>query len=153
MSIVQSQLPGAAVVDLFAGSGALGLEALSRGAARADFVEQAPESLRALHANIEALDARERAQVHRGDALRFARRLEAGQYDVAFADPPYGHGSAAALAEIWLRVRFAGVLGVEHAHGEPMPPGGAVRRYGSTVITFYQADDDASAADTDEEEA
>jgi 16S rRNA (guanine966-N2)-methyltransferase len=137
MSIVQPQLPGAAVLDLFAGSGALGLEALSRGAASAVFVEIAPQSLRALGQNIDALGAGEFAMVRRTDALRFAESLPAHAFDIAFADPPYGHGAAARLAELWQRTRFARLLGVEHRSGEPMPPGGDSRRYGSTVVTLY----------------
>lgn len=139
MSIVQPRLAGARVIDLFAGSGAVGLEALSRGAASAEFVERAAPSLRALRANIAALDAGDRSVVRRADALRVADGLAAGAYDVAFADPPYGQGLAAAIAERWLAVPFAGVLGVEHAAGEPMPPGGATRRYGSTALTVYTA--------------
>src|ERR671924_2431477 len=71
MSILQNDIPGARVLDLFAGSGALGLEALSRGAARVDFVELSGRSLRALRSNIDALGAASEATVHRGDALRF----------------------------------------------------------------------------------
>jgi 16S rRNA (guanine966-N2)-methyltransferase len=137
MSVVHPWLAGARVIDLFAGSGALGLEALSRGAASADFVEQAAPSLRALRANITALGAGDRARVRRADALRVAMGLAAGAFDVAFADPPYGHGLAAAIAERWLAVPFAAVLGVEHAATEEMPAGGATRRYGSTALTVY----------------
>jgi 16S rRNA (guanine966-N2)-methyltransferase len=140
MSIVQPRLPGAAVLDLFAGSGALGLEALSRGAARAVFVDIAPASLRALRDNIDALGAGQAATVRRADALRFAAALPAGAFDVAFADPPYGLGAAARLAAIWQATPFAGLLGVEHRAGEPMPDGGDSRRYGSTVITFYESE-------------
>jgi 16S rRNA (guanine966-N2)-methyltransferase len=140
MSIVQPQLPGAAVLDLFAGSGALGLEALSRGAASAVFVEIAPQSLRALGENIDALGAGGVATVRRTDALRFAESLPAHAFDIAFADPPYGHGAAARLAELWRRTPFARLLGVEHRFGEPMPPGGDSRRYGSTVVTLYTND-------------
>src|SRR5580765_3157247 len=82
MSIVAPSLPGARVVDLYAGSSALGLEALSRGAERVDFVELAPASLAALRANIEALDVDDTVRVHRADALRFAQRLERGAYDL-----------------------------------------------------------------------
>jgi 16S rRNA (guanine966-N2)-methyltransferase len=139
MSIVQRHLPGAAVLDLFAGSGALGLEALSRGAATAVFVEIAPASLRALRDNIDALGAGEAATVRRADALRFVESLPAHAFDVAFADPPYGHGSAARLAELWAATPFARILGVEHRVGERMPPGGDSRRYGSTVLTFYES--------------
>src|SRR3712207_1186240 len=139
MSIVQRRLPGAAVLDLFAGSGALGLEALSRGAVSAVFVEIAPESLRVLRENIDALGAAETSTVRRADALRFAESLAPHAFDVAFADPPYGHGAAARLAEIWHATPFARLLGVEHRAGEAMPEGGDSRRYGGTVITFYES--------------
>src|ERR687895_1489791 len=75
MSIVHPELPGARVLDLFAGSGALGLEALSRGAASATFVELNAPSLQALEENIAALGVQDAVTVHRGDALRFAERL------------------------------------------------------------------------------
>src|SRR6188472_2795320 len=89
MSILQSEIPGARVLDLFAGSGALGLEALSRGAAAADLVEHSAASLAALKANIAMLGAGENARVVRADALRFVNTLRPGTYDIAFADPPY----------------------------------------------------------------
>jgi 16S rRNA (guanine966-N2)-methyltransferase len=139
MSIVQPSLPGARVIDLFAGSGALGLEALSRGAARADFVEITPASLAALKTNIESLGAQTRARVHRADALRFAARLEADAYDVAFADPPYNLGMAERLASLWLLRPFAAILGVEHDAHEALPAGGDTRLYGSTAITLFRA--------------
>jgi 16S rRNA (guanine966-N2)-methyltransferase len=139
MSIVQPQLPGAAVLDLFAGSGALGLEALSRGAASAVFVEIAPASLRALGDNIDALGAAQVAIVRRADALRFAESLPAHAFDVAFADPPYGHAAARRIAELWQSTPFARLLGIEHRVGEQMPDGGDSRRYGDTVVTFYEA--------------
>lgn len=138
MSILGARLPGARVLDLFAGSGALGLEALSRGAATTDFVEIAPRSLRTLGANIEALGASEQATVHRQDAVRFVTALEPYAYDVAFADPPYGLGLAQRIAERWVEAPFAATLGIEHRHGEPMPAGGDTRRYGNTAITFYR---------------
>ncbi len=139
MSIVQPHLVGARVLDLFAGSGALGLEALSRGAISADFVEASVASLRVLRENVAVLGAGDRAQVHRADAIRFVRALGQASYDVAFADPPYGEGLAARIAEAWVTTPFARVLGVEHGVGETMPltPGGETRRYGDTAITFY----------------
>jgi 16S rRNA (guanine966-N2)-methyltransferase len=140
MSIVQPRLPGARVLDLFAGSGALGLEALSRGAASAVFIEIAPGSLRALGDNIAALGARGVATVRRADALKFAESLPPHAFDVAFADPPYGHGAAARLAEVWRATAFARLLGIEHRAGEAMPPGGDSRRYGGTTVTFYDSE-------------
>jgi 16S rRNA (guanine966-N2)-methyltransferase len=139
MSIVHASLPDARVLDLFAGSGALGLEALSRGAQHAHFVEVAPASLRSLRANIAALGAGDRASVECDDALRVMARLAPGSYDVAFADPPYADGLAAAVATYWLAVPFAAILGVEHAATNSMPDGGSTRRYGSTAVTIYRA--------------
>ena len=139
MSIVQPRLPGARVLDLFAGSGALGLEALSRGAARVDFVDSSPVSLRTLKENAALLGAGDAAVAHRADAIRYAEALDAGAYDVAFADPPYGQGGAPRLAEQWARVPFAALLGIEHSVDEPLAPGGDTRRYGRTAITIYRA--------------
>jgi 16S rRNA (guanine966-N2)-methyltransferase len=142
MSIMQPALVGARVLDLFAGSGALGLEAISRGAASCDFVELGAGSLRAIRENGDALGALDQMEIHRGDALRFAQRLEAGAYDVAFADPPYNLGLAPRIAQLWLAVPFATILGVEHNAHEPMPSGGDTRRYGDTAITLYRARSD-----------
>jgi 16S rRNA (guanine966-N2)-methyltransferase len=138
MSIVSADLPGARVLDLFAGSGALGLEALSRGAETADFVEISPASLRTIGKNIERLGAADRVRVRRADALRFVESLGPGAYDVAFADPPYAHDAAVKLAERWLAVPFSELLGIEHASSAKMPQGDETRRYGATSITFYR---------------
>jgi len=137
MSIVNPLIPGAKVVDLFAGSGALGLEALSRGAAFCDFVDAGAPSLAAVRENATALGAMPLLALHKGDALAFARRLDAGAYDLAFADPPYNLGLAARLAELWLQRPFAHVLGVEHNVHEEIPAGGETRRYGQTAVTLF----------------
>ena len=139
MSILQNDLPDAAVLDLFSGSGALGLEALSRGAAHATFVESAAASLASLRANIAQLGASNAATVHRMDALRFLASLGESAFDVAFADPPYRKGLAVQVAERWREVRFSRILAVEHAADEVMPVGGDTRRYGTTALTFYRA--------------
>jgi 16S rRNA (guanine966-N2)-methyltransferase len=141
MSVVAPYLDGARVLDLFAGSGALGLEALSRGAAHAVFVEQAPAALTILRANLKALDADARAEVVRADAIRYAQGLDGGAFDVAFADPPYGQGFAQALAEAFARTPFAALLCIEHGRDDAVPdlPGARTRRYGDTSITFIPA--------------
>jgi 16S rRNA (guanine966-N2)-methyltransferase len=141
MSILQLDLPHARVLDLYAGSGALGLEALSRGAVTADFVEKDPKSFRALQENIEALGAGTLATAHRKPALPFAEALDPLAYDVAFADPPYASGEATRLAEQWIKSPFSRVLSVEHAANASMPEGGETRRYGSTAITFYRSEE------------
>src|SRR5690606_17842271 len=125
--------------DLYAGSGALGLEALSRGAAFVDFVELAPASLRAIRENAAMLGALPQLRIHRAEALRFAQKLPAGAYDVAFADPPYNLGMAPRLAAQWLRVPFAHVLGIGHDAHEALPEGGEARGYGGTAVTLYRA--------------
>jgi len=138
MSILADALPGARVLDLYAGSGALGLEALSRGAASADFVELSPASLRALEANVAALGVGSRAGVHRGEALRFVERLGQGAYDLAFADPPYSRDDASRLVALFRRTPFARILSVEHRAGERLE-GDSTRRYGDTALTFCHA--------------
>ena len=137
LSIVQGDVPGARVLDLFAGSGALGLEALSRGAASADFVDVSTRSLRALRANVESLGAHDAVEIHREDALRFIARLPVRAYDLAFADPPFTVDAAPRLAERWLGTPFATSIGIEHGARTAMPPGGETRRYGTIAVTFY----------------
>jgi 16S rRNA (guanine966-N2)-methyltransferase len=138
MSILGAALPGARVLDLFAGSGALGLEALSRGAVSAEFVEIGSASLRALDANIEALGVASRCRVHKGDAIRFAEGLLPGAFDLAFADPPYDHEAAARLVDLFRRTPFARILSVEHRATLALP-GDDTRRYGDTALTICHA--------------
>ena len=148
LSIVAAEVAGAAALDLFAGSGALGIEALSRGAASCDFVEMNAASLRALGANLDRVAAGDAARVRRGDALRFIETLPAYAYDLAFADPPYTTDAAERVAERWLAVPFARVLGVEHDARVTLPGGGDSRKYGTTRVTFYRADESAWASAT-----
>lgn len=137
MSALGGRLDGLTVLDLFAGSGALGLEALSRGAAHATFVEIARASLRSLDDNVRALDAKSRCTVVKGDALKYLRRLGPAAFDLALADPPYGEGHAADLLSRFAEVPFARELWVEHRTGEPLPELAGLdhRRYGDTTLT------------------
>ena len=139
MSVLHLSLPDARVLDLFAGSGALGLEALSRGAAEATFVENDPRAIAALRKNLATFDATDRATIVRTDAVRFVKTLAAGAFDIAFADPPYEKGLATAVADRWLEVAFSRILGVEHSPREILGGGEDTRRYGDTAITFYRA--------------
>ena len=140
MSILQRDIPGSRSIDLFSGTGALGLEALSRGAVSADFVESDPDSLRVLRRNIELLGA-EGAAVHRGDAIRFAKKLTRHAYDIAFADPPYAGEAAQSLVSLWLERPFARILSVEHDSREKLPGPADTRRYGTAAVTFYRSED------------
>ena len=138
MSMLAPELPGARVLDLFAGSGALGLEALSRGAVHATFVELAPASLEALRGNVDALGVGGRVTVRRGDALRFVRELDPGAYDVAFADPPYTVDAAERLVALFRTTPFARILSVEHPADQTVE-GDQTRRWGDTAVTFCRA--------------
>ena len=134
------------VLDLFAGSGALGLEALSRGAAYAAFVETGVPALAALRANIETFRLGERAGVLRQDAARLAARTAGEPFDLVFLDPPYGRGLgeqalAALAAGGWLGPEAVAVF--ERGADEPAPdlPGWTVldqRRYGAAAVLFLR---------------
>ncbi len=139
MSMLQPSLPGARVLDLFAGSGALGLETLSRGARHVTFVERSGRALKVLKANIEKLGAEAETRVVRDDALRFVENVEPGEYDIVLADPPYGSGAGPALAQLFLRSPFADMLWIEHRVSDALPDadGSDTRRYGDTAITRY----------------
>ncbi len=138
MSILGAAIPGARVLDLFAGSGALGLEALSRGAVTAEFVELGSASIKALTTNIGALGVDARCRIHKGDAVRFAEALDSYAYDVVFADPPYDHDAAQRLVALFRQTPFARILSVEHRATLALP-GDDSRRYGDTALTFCYA--------------
>lgn len=138
LDLLGDEVVGARVLDLFAGSGALGLEAMSRGARTVDFVEDGPASLHALKANIAAFRLSKRTRLFRVDAIPFVAKLEAGAYDVAFADPPYGSKKADRIVERWLQVPFAATLGVEHAAGHRLPGRGRRHDCGETWLTLYR---------------
>lgn len=137
MSILQGRLPGATVADLFAGSGALGLEAISRGARSVTFVEKSRRALGVLRRNITTLGAKGQSRVIIGDVMVHLRSLEASPYDIAFADPPYGRGIVAHLLSHYLKKPFARELWVEHRSDDPLPelPGLKQHRYGDTMLT------------------
>ncbi len=131
-------LAGARVLDLCAGTGALGLEALSRGATSCDFVEFRPASLHALKANIAALGLRKATRVFKKDAVPFVEALGAGAYDLAFADPPYDSRLLDRIVAAWRAQRFAGILAVEHAVKHVVPKGAFHRVFVDSAITVYR---------------
>ncbi|MBA3853864.1 MAG: 16S rRNA (guanine(966)-N(2))-methyltransferase RsmD [Gemmatimonas sp.] len=152
MSILQPHIPDAYVLDLCAGSGALGLECLSRGATHCDFVEQSPKVAKVLQSNIAALKAEAVSTVHLKDAVQFSLHLtshishlavQGRQYQVALADPPYSSPVAEQLATIWLQHPFSDIFCIEHAASLSLPDPESDasvdrRRYGDTAITIYR---------------
>jgi 16S rRNA (guanine(966)-N(2))-methyltransferase RsmD len=142
-------LAGARVLDLFAGSGGVGLEALSRGAAHGTFVERDPRALHSLRANIAALGLAGRTRVVRGDVLRTLDALgRAGeQFAIIFLDPPYQDPIDPVLDRIARAglLQAGGVAVAQHLTKQPARLGfGSLiatrtRRFGETTLTFFRA--------------
>jgi 16S rRNA (guanine966-N2)-methyltransferase len=131
---------GARVLDLFCGSGALGIEALSRGAAEATLVDTKPAAARR---NLEELDLAERARTIRSDAARFLRRVEPGSFDLVLCDPPYRLADrfAADLVQLMPRVLTrGGRVMLESSPERPLVLPLALqteRTYGDTLIRIH----------------
>ena len=152
-SILQSEVGGALadlrVLDLFGGTGALGLEALSRGAAFALFIDNAASARGFIRANAEACGVQGRVKIYRRDATRLGARPAAlPAFDLVFADPPYGRGLAeAALAALmqgdWLAAN-ARLVVEEAKRSQFVAPDGFAqttrRTYGDTELIFLQFD-------------
>lgn len=138
LDALAADLPDARVLDLFAGTGALGIEAISRGARSADFVEFRPASLHALKANVASLKLRERTRIFKKDAMLFMAGLEPGAYDITFADPPYTSRLLERVLEAWRENRFSRILAVEHAASYQLPSGAHRKRFDDSAITIYR---------------
>lgn len=131
---------GLTVLDLYAGTGSLGLEALSRGAARAVFVEQDREALRALEYNVGALGLQQVATVIGAPVERARLR---GPFDLVFADPPYELVKDGTFARSWRGLGLdAALLVLEHASRDEAPELGRTvmsrKIYGDSALTIYE---------------
>lgn len=146
-SMIASHVPGARVLDLFAGTGALGLEALSRGASLVVFVDQGEEAVRLLRANIELCRVEDRTRVLAGQVSRVLGQLAVKEevFDLVFMDPPYGagwiektipllgaltHPDSLIVAEHYRRDRVASEIAEWLKVKE--------RRYGDSVVSFFE---------------
>jgi 16S rRNA (guanine966-N2)-methyltransferase len=150
MDTLMPYLSGARFLDLFAGAGGVGLEALSRGATRAAFVESDAAAFEALRRNITALRLQAQTRIVRGDAVRALGMLAAQEerFDLVFLDPPYGVGlveqTLARLGEGPLTAPAAIVV-AQHFTKQPPPDAVGVlgafraRRFGETTLTFFRA--------------
>ncbi len=143
-SALGDSLLRARVLDLFAGSGALGLEALSRGAAHAHFVESNRRAAAAIRENIRDLGVTDRATLVVRDVFAFleARRQPPHRFDIALADPPYLSDALSRLMARFQEEPFAKLLCVEHASGVTDLGERTVwtRAYGDTRLTFLESD-------------
>ena len=147
-SIIEPTIDGAAVLDLFAGSGSLGIESLSRGSKRATFIEMDRRVLSVVRENVERLGLAERCRLIGGDALTVLKRaVPGGPFDIAFVDPPYASGLAPRALELLAAsgsLADEAIVVVERPSSDTLP---AVvgrlglfrsRKYGSTAVDFYE---------------
>jgi 16S rRNA (guanine(966)-N(2))-methyltransferase RsmD len=144
-NIVGPRIEGAHVLDLFAGSGAIGIEALSRGAAEVTFVDREPRGLAILRQNLDALELKDRAHVVRGDVIRWLESSPdaVGRAGLVFLDPPYEDVVLdRALAALDRTLTDATVV-AEHSRRQTLPSLSRLqldrqRRYGDTVVTVFR---------------
>lgn len=143
-SILQFEIEGRSVLDLFAGSGQLGIEALSRGARCAAFADQSERSVETVKRNLARTRLAERATVLKGDFADCLRRTS-GKFDLCFLDPPYSKKLVdAALPLVAPRIEKNGAAVCELAVKDPLPPSPEgfappkVYRYGLTVVAVYR---------------
>ncbi len=152
-AILGERTADANVLDLYAGSGAIGIEALSRGAAHCDFVELARPAVAAIRENLQRTGFEDVGSVHQGDVVRHLAHPSANAYDLVFLDPPYEERAILPPLE-----RLAGhlapeaVVVVKHHWRTtvPAPPGlteWRQRRFGETMLTFLVANDGADGVE------
>lgn len=142
-SIIHFRLPTANVADIFAGSGQMGIEALSRGAAKATFVDQSRASLEVIRRNIASTGFQKQSVVLMAGAEQFLRQTN-DKFDIIFLDPPYAQGYGEKLLPMLKKpLAEGGLILFEHGREETLPEsiGGLKRvreyRYGKTLITTY----------------
>ncbi len=150
MDTLTPRLPGARLLDLFAGAGGVGLEALSRGAAQATFVERDARAIGALRANVAALGVTVQARVERADVRAALERLarEGARFDIVFLDPPYEDDAVTSTLErlgaLPLVVSDGVVIAQHRTKRPPLAENGRLtafrtRRFGETTLTFFRA--------------
>lgn len=145
--ILGDRVPDASVLDLYAGSGAVGIEALSRGALHATFVERGREALAALRANLERTGLAAAARVEAGDVERFLEATDGGPWDLVVLDPPYAERAIVApLRSLVPRVTPGATVVLKHHWRADVPAVEGLtttrhRRFGETMLTFMEATD------------
>ena len=149
-------LDGARVLDLFAGSGSLGIEALSRGAAHATFVESEDEAVRYLEANVRALGCEGATEILPMDAMGYLRGTRE-PFDLVFADPPYAFAETIEIPRIVFQKNYVkphGYLLIEHSadirfRETEFYTAGPEKKFGRTVVTFFKARPSRTSGDTE----
>jgi 16S rRNA (guanine(966)-N(2))-methyltransferase RsmD len=150
-NVIAAFVPGASVIDIFAGSGAYGLEALSRGAEKAIFLEKNPVCSRVIKENIDVLGVSSRSELVTADAFEWVREMEEKpRFDIVFADPPYNMGMARNILIHINRydiLNHSGLLVIEHHGEEALPDSEGVftllkrKTYADISVSFYRRND------------
>ncbi len=146
-AILGDRVPDARGLDLYAGSGAIGIEALSRGAAHADLVEHGRRAAEAIRRNLEATRLGDRATLHVADVERFLAATDAGPWDIAVLDPPYEVRAIVAPLEALVRhLAPDAVVVVKHFWRTELPSVGGLapfrqRRFGETMLSLLARED------------
>lgn len=142
-SMIQFELEGRKILDLFAGSGQLGIEALSRGARHCTFLENNRDAVRVVENNVLNCGFKEISNIVFGDAVSFLMRKD--NFDIAFVDPPYNLGLVEKCLPLLLKLMSEdGIVVCETSAGEDLPESidgwyaDRVRRYGKTKLTLYR---------------
>ena len=143
-SIIQFDVPGAAVLDLFAGSGQLGIEALSRGAAHCVFIDRAASSIALVRENVMACGFLKESRILTMDSLEYLKTAKKG-FDIALLDPPYSHGLIEkAMESLPEKMNDGGIVVCEHEKELTLPESfGALMlhkryKYGKIAVTVYK---------------
>jgi 16S rRNA (guanine966-N2)-methyltransferase len=151
--ILADRVPDARVVDLYAGSGAVGIEALSRGAAHCDFVEHDRRALAAIRENLQRAGVGDRGSVHGQEVLPYLAASGEDRFDLAILDPPYSERAILApLERLVGRLAPGATVVIKHHWRTPVPRAQGlttwrVRRFGETTLTFLAATDRAKGVE------
>lgn len=144
-NVLAPRIAGASVLDGYAGTGAVGIEALSRGASLVTFVERDPRALGLIAANLARCGVEDRYAIIRAGFADAARRLAGRTFDIVFVDPPYGEGELRpALEAAAPLVAAGGILAIEHARRDPAPEAAGVLTKtraivaGDSALAFYR---------------
>lgn len=145
-NIIKDEIEGAEVLDMFAGTGSLGLETLSRGAKVATFVERDQIAQNAIAKNIETLGLEDRANLVRASASAWLEKNEDKKFDLIFADPPYDDVQFSTVSQIMGLLKPGALMVLSHPGRSESPtrPGVVVvdnRSYGTVALTFYRRED------------
>lgn len=143
---IAAELPGAIVLDAFAGSGSLGLEAISRGAAHATLIERDRIAQKVIAKNIEALGLKNQTKLIRSSVSAWLDTMEDQKFDIIFADPPYHDEQFSTVSRLLDLLKPGALMVLSHSGRSESPTKSRIvvvdnRSYGDATLTFYRLED------------